>query len=73
VPLDLCTQIGIYPDTILPGDIVPCGINILRGDIVRYEQEEYRLVLERVDAAINVNRPEDIKIAERLCRRQNNV
>ena len=70
VPLRLCRQLNIHPDTVLLGDLVPCGINILRGDMVRHEQDEYKFVINRVEGAVNINWPHDITIAEKLCGRK---
>jgi len=72
VPLTFSQKVGIYPDTILTykehGMVVPSGINILRADSIRKEQEEHQLVLERVEAAVNVNRTEDIQVTVKLLR-----
>ena len=47
--------------------VVPTGINVIDGRLIDggwMEQEV--MVLEKVEVAINVNRPEDLQLAERL-------
>jgi len=67
--LDVFTGFGLRPDTVFHknnGFIVPCGINILDADRIREEQEDYNLVLEDEELALNVNTPEDLKVCERF-------
>ncbi|MBU2617450.1 MAG: NTP transferase domain-containing protein [Euryarchaeota archaeon] len=69
VPLTVCDAIGRRPDTVLNRDgqlIVPVGVNILDGRLIREEQDEHVLVLEQEELAVNVNTAEDLKICERL-------
>lgn len=69
VPLVLCKRLGIYPDTVFNYKgrlIVPSGINILDADAIEHAQEDYHFIVEREDAAMNINRPEDIAVAERM-------
>lgn len=73
VPLELCTRLGIYPDTVFNYNgrlIVPSGINILDADYIEEEQEDFHFIVDREDAAMNINRPEDVVIAERLLRKR---
>jgi adenosylcobinamide-phosphate guanylyltransferase len=68
-PLSLHRKLGRRPDSLFnyKGDlIVPAGINILDGALIRYEQEDYHLILERIELAINVNTAEDLRLCERV-------
>ena len=72
VPLTLCRELSIYPDTVFNYEgklIVPSGINILDADAIGKEQDDYHFILEREDAAMNINRIEDIVVAERMMRK----
>ncbi len=42
----------------------PAGINILRGDRIAAEQDEYQLLLDEPCLALNINTPEDLARAE---------
>lgn len=67
--LDVFTGLGLRPDTVFHknnGFIVPCGINILDADRIREEQEDFNLILEDEELALNVNTPEDLKVCERI-------
>lgn len=44
----------------------PAGVNILRGDRIDREQEEFALLLDEPLLALNVNTPEDLARAEAL-------
>ncbi|MHC1592748.1 MAG: NTP transferase domain-containing protein [Methermicoccaceae archaeon] len=71
VPLALCRELGIYPDAVFNYGgrlIVPSGINILDADSIEKEQDDYHFILEREDAAMNINRVEDVVVAERMMR-----
>jgi adenosylcobinamide-phosphate guanylyltransferase len=45
---------------------VPSGINILDGADIRTEQEDYHLILERIELAVNVNVTEDLMLCEKI-------
>ena len=66
-PLHLHTKMGRRPDTLFNYQgqlIVPSGINILEGANIRDEQEDYHLIMERIELALNVNVAEDLKLCE---------
>lgn len=68
-PLDLHARLGRRPDSLFNyrGQlIVPSGINILDGADIREEQEDYHLILKRVELAVNVNVVEDLKLCESI-------
>ncbi len=70
--LDVFTRLGLRPDTVFHknGDfIVPCGINILDADRIQEEQEDYNLVLEDEELALNVNTQEELEVCERYLKR----
>ncbi len=65
--LDVCTRLGLRPDTVFhknSGFIVPCGINILDADRIREEQDDYNLVLDDEELALNVNTQEDLAVCK---------
>ncbi len=66
--LDAFTKLGLRPDTVFHkngGFIVPCGINILDAGRIREEQEDFNLILEDEELALNVNTQEDLAVCER--------
>ncbi len=66
--LDAFTRLGLRPDTVFHkngGFIVPCGINILDARRIREEQEDYNLILDDEELALNVNTGEDLAVCER--------
>jgi adenosylcobinamide-phosphate guanylyltransferase len=66
--LEVCTRLGLRPDTVFHkngGFIVPCGINILDAGRIREEQEDYNLILEDEELALNVNTVNDLAACER--------
>lgn len=68
-PLSLHSRLGRRPDSLFNyrGQlIVPSGINILDGAIIREEQEDYHLIMERIEMAVNVNVIEDLKLCESM-------
>ncbi len=70
--LDAFTKLGIRPDTVFHknnGFIVPCGINILDANKIREEQEDYNLVLDDEELALNVNTQEELAVCERYLKR----
>jgi adenosylcobinamide-phosphate guanylyltransferase len=70
--LDVCTKLGLRPDTVFHrnnGFIVPCGINILDADRIREEQEDYNLILDDEELALNVNARSDLDACEHFLKR----
>jgi adenosylcobinamide-phosphate guanylyltransferase len=68
-PLNLHSRLGRRPDSLFNyrGQlIVPSGINILDGADIREEQEDYHLIMERIELAVNVNVVEDLKLCESI-------
>ncbi len=66
--LDAFTKLGVRPDTVFHkngGFIVPCGINILDAGRIREEQEDYNLILDDEELALNVNTVEDLAVCEK--------
>ena len=64
VPVDLKRQLGLRVESRLPADptLAPTGLNVVGADCttdMRYVHADERL-------AVNVNRPEDVRIAEAL-------
>jgi len=67
VPLGTHGKIGTKPDALFNYEghfITPAGVNILDGMLIRFEQEDHHLVLDRIELALNVNTAEDLKICE---------
>lgn len=72
-PLSLHRSLGRRPDVIFNymGElIVPAGVNILTGSRISEEQEDFHLIMNRIELAININTPEDLRICERIIRRR---
>jgi adenosylcobinamide-phosphate guanylyltransferase len=68
-PLSLHRRLGRRPDSLFnyQGElIVPAGVNILEGASIRQEQEDYHLILERLELAVNVNLAQDLKLVEKI-------
>lgn len=68
-PLDLHRRLGRRPDSLFNyrGQlIVPSGINVLDGEEIEREQEDYHLIMERIELAVNVNVAEDLRLCERI-------
>ncbi len=68
-PLGLHSRLGRRPDSLFNyrGQlIVPSGVNILDGADIRREQEDYHLIMERLELAVNVNVSEDLKLCEKM-------
>jgi adenosylcobinamide-phosphate guanylyltransferase len=63
VPVEIFRKHGLKP-SILMGDIVPSGLNILRRS--NKQQDEEVLSLGKIELALNINRPEDIILLEKL-------
>jgi adenosylcobinamide-phosphate guanylyltransferase len=53
-----------YHEEVAGTDACPAGVNILRGDDIGREQEEYALLLDEPGLALNVNTREDLARAE---------
>lgn len=74
--LDTLTKLGLRPDTVFHkngGFIVPCGINILNAGKIREEQEDYNLVLDEEELALNVNSEEELNVCLRFLREKNSI
>ena len=70
-PLDIYRRIGGKPDALFNYRgrfIVPSGVNVLLGSRIRFEQEDYHLILDRIELAANVNSPRDLEICESILR-----
>ncbi len=68
-PLGLHSRLGRRPDSLFNyrGQlIVPAGINVLEGAEIEKEQEDFHLILERMELAVNVNVPEDLMLCEKI-------
>ena len=68
-PLELHARLGRRPDSLFNYQgqlIVPAGINILEGSDIENEQEDYHLILERIELAVNVNVADDLMLCEKL-------
>jgi adenosylcobinamide-phosphate guanylyltransferase len=53
-----------YHEQIDSVDACPAGVNILRGDRIATEQEEFTLLLDEPRLALNVNTREDLARTE---------
>ena len=68
-PLELHRRLGRRPDSLFNYQgqlIVPSGINVLDGEKIEREQEDYHLIMERMELAVNVNVAEDLRLCERI-------
>ncbi|MBZ2164789.1 NTP transferase domain-containing protein [Methanobacterium spitsbergense] len=61
VPLELFVKNGLKPSIVL-GDVVPSGLNILRSN--NKQQDEEVLKLGKIELAVNINSCEDIVVLE---------
>jgi len=71
VPLETYRRIATKPDSLFNYRgrlIVPSGVNVLLGSKIRFEQEDYHLILDRIELAVNVNSPEDLAVCEMILR-----
>ena len=70
VPVEICKRLGLDADYTFEAeckDLVPVGINVVDGKRIDEDTlEEEILVIQREEIAVNVNKLEDLKIAERL-------
>jgi adenosylcobinamide-phosphate guanylyltransferase len=67
--LDVFTKLGLRPDTVFHKNssfIVPCGINILDAGRIYEEQDDYNLILDDEELALNVNTRADLAACERF-------
>ena len=73
VPIETKTKLGAGVDYAFEADgemVVPTGINVIDGKRIDggwMEQEVY--VLDKDEVAVNVNTAEELRLAERLCKR----
>jgi len=68
-PLELHRRLGRRPDSLFNYQgqlIVPSGVNVLDGEKIENEQEDYHLIMERIELAVNVNLSEDLRLCERI-------
>jgi adenosylcobinamide-phosphate guanylyltransferase len=68
-PLDLHSSLGRRPDSLFNYQgrlIVPAGINVLDGVDIENEQEDFHLILERIELAVNVNVAGDLMLCEKI-------
>ncbi len=68
-PLDLHSRLGRRPDSLFNYQgrlIVPAGINVLDGSEIEKEQEDFHLILERIELAVNVNVAGDLMLCEKI-------
>ncbi len=68
VPLSIYKELGLKPGTVFKKMnrlLVPGGVNILHGALIRDEQDEYVLITRRKELAINVNTLDDLKFVEK--------
>ena len=69
VPISVCKNLGVRPDTVFNRNgnlIVPTGVNILDGKDIHQEQEDFNLVVEDTELALNINTVEDLKQCKKL-------
>ena len=67
--LDVFKELGLRPDTVFHKNnsiIVPCGINILNVEKIHQEQDDYNLILDYKELALNINTIEDLAVCERM-------
>ena len=68
-PFRLHAKLGRQPDSLFNYNgqlIVPAGINILNGATIKDEQDDYHLIMERIELAVNVNVVSDLKLCESI-------
>ncbi|MFP4655607.1 MAG: NTP transferase domain-containing protein [Methanohalobium sp.] len=67
VPISVCKKLGLRPDTVFNREgnlIVPTGVNVLDGKYIRQEQDDYNLIMENPQLALNINTPDDLERCE---------
>lgn len=68
-PLRLHGRLGRRPDSLFNYQgqlIVPAGINVLDGARIKEEQEDFHLIMERMELAVNVNNADDLHLCEKI-------
>lgn len=74
VPLEIYKKLGLSTDYVFKiegKNLVPAGVNVVDGKRINEALlEEEIIVIPREEIAVNVNRPGDLKIAERLFKRK---
>lgn len=71
-PLSLHRKLGRKPESLFNYNgqlIVPVGLNILDGSEIEFEQEDFHMILERIELAVNVNTPEDLLLCESMIKK----
>ncbi|HPJ30499.1 MAG TPA: NTP transferase domain-containing protein [Methanothrix sp.] len=71
VPLEIYRRLGTRPDALFNYGgrfIVPSGVNVLLGSRIRSEQDDFHLILDRSELALNINSPRDLAICEAILR-----
>ena len=63
VPVDIFREYGLKPSIVL-GDVVPSGLNILRSN--NKQQDEEVLKLGKIELAVNINSCDDIVFLENV-------
>jgi len=69
VPIYVCRSLGIRPDTVFNRDgklIVPIGVNILDGQNIHKEQDDFNLILENPELALNINTVNELSRCKQL-------
>jgi len=69
VPISVCRSLGIRPDTVFNRDgklIVPIGVNILDGQNIHKEQDDFNLILENPELALNINTVNELSRCKQL-------
>ena len=63
VPVDIFREFDLKPSIVL-GDVVPSGLNILRSN--NKQQDEEVLKLRKIELAVNINSCDDIVLLEKV-------
>ena len=73
VPVKTCQRLGLKPSYVFEVGgrrLAPAGINIIDGKRIDDDElEEEIFIVDKEQIAVNVNTPEDLKVAERLIKR----
>lgn len=70
--LEIHRRIGSRPDALFnyQGEfIVPAGINVLNGARIKEEQEDYHLIMDKIELAVNVNTSQDLEICRSILKK----
>jgi adenosylcobinamide-phosphate guanylyltransferase len=73
IPADIvrsCRSSLLYKEHVNKIEACPAGINILRGDLISYVQDELQVLLNEPGLALNVNTMADLAKAEDFLKRQ---